>query len=147
VASSLKSLTSPPKSPVFADTIPEYEAKDNKKATKTTTRKRMPTLASETNLRRRKRNKAQNDGYKPTSPVTTRKMATMKKLASAQSSLSRKSLLFPITQSCFPGLALIDQHINDDLVHPHIPIDELQRVAKETCGIPPYGGDQGAASS
>jgi hypothetical protein len=37
----------------------------------------------------------------------------------------------------FPDLALIDQHINDDLVHPHIPIDELQRVAKETCGIPP----------
>jgi hypothetical protein len=61
----------------------------------------------------------------------------MKKLATTQSSQSGKSSLFTIIQSGFPDLAIIDQHINDDLVHPHIPIADLQRVAKETCGIPP----------
>jgi hypothetical protein len=67
VTSPLKSQASPPKSLVFPVTAPDYEAKDNKKATNTTARKRKPTPASETTLRRsKKKNKAQNDGYKPT---------------------------------------------------------------------------------
>jgi hypothetical protein len=90
-----KEVASPPKNPVFADTAPEYETQDNKKAAKATARKRKPTSASETNLRRSKRNKALNDGYKPTSPVTTRKRATMKKLANAHSSLPGKSPFSP----------------------------------------------------
>jgi hypothetical protein len=39
----------------------------------------MPTLTSKTNLRRSKRNKAQNDGFKPTSPGVTRKRVALKK--------------------------------------------------------------------
>jgi hypothetical protein len=58
VTSPLKSLASPPKSPVFVVTAHEYETKDSKKVTKSNAIKRKPTPASEVNLRRSKRNNA-----------------------------------------------------------------------------------------
>jgi hypothetical protein len=122
---------------VFTDFVPDYDSQKNMQVTKFAAHKRKPTPTFEINLRRSKRNNAQNDGFKPASPALTRKRAAMKKSATAQSSQSSKSSLFAIPWSDFPDLALIDQFINDTLVHPHIPFAELQMVAKETSGIPP----------
>jgi hypothetical protein len=122
---------------VFLVPTPEYNTQEDGESSRPLVTKRKPTPASEGSLRSSKRNKASNDGFKPTSPVLTRKRAAVKKIAAPQISQIGKRSLFPIPQSEFSDLALIDQIINYALVHSHIPIDELQKVARETCGIPP----------
>jgi hypothetical protein len=120
---------------VFA-VSPEYLQEEGQ-SSKQSGRKRKPTPASEGSLRRSKRNKALNDGFRPSSPAPAAKRVVGKKVAALQSAKAGKSSLFPIPQAEFPDLALIDRIINDAMVHPHIPIDNLQKVARETCGIPP----------
>jgi hypothetical protein len=68
---------------VFTESVIEYSSKKDVKVTKVPVRKRKPTPTFEINLRRRKRNKVQNDGFKPASPALTRKRAAMKKFAAA----------------------------------------------------------------
>jgi hypothetical protein len=65
------------------------------------------------------------------------KRAAIKKAAATQISVSGKQYEFVIPQADISDLAAIDKYMNEALAHPHILITELQRVAKETCGIPP----------
>jgi hypothetical protein len=98
-------------------------------------RKRRPTPTSTTNLRRSKRKIVVNDGFKPVSPAVTRSKNVVRKKAIV-STLGKRSSL-SITPTEFPDLSIIDKFMNEVLSHPHIPIPELQRVAKEVCRIPP----------
>jgi hypothetical protein len=76
-----------------------------------------------------------NDGFKPASRAVTRSKAAIRKKVGVSVLGMHSSLSIPQTE--FPDLAIIDKFMNDALAHPHIPIFELQRVAKEVCGIPP----------
>jgi hypothetical protein len=97
---------------------------------KKSARKRKPTPVTKSSLRRSKRIKAANEGFRPASPGPIAKRVIGKKVTTPQSAKSGKT-------SLFPDLALINQIINNAMVHPHIPIDNLQKVAMETCGITP----------
>jgi hypothetical protein len=47
-----------------------------------------------------------------------------------------KELNFIIPRPEFPDLSAIDKCLTTSLAYPHIPMQELQRVAVDSCGIP-----------
>ncbi|TVU19018.1 hypothetical protein EJB05_35141, partial [Eragrostis curvula] len=102
--------------------------------------KRPITPESVDKLRRSKRSKVQNDGYKvslsePKGPVTHSK--SMCKVA-PPASFTGKLLLPNICDSItFPDLAELDKLFEAKATHPEISVVELQRVATTRCGIPP----------
>jgi hypothetical protein len=68
---------------VFVESIPEYKTQEDGETSKAPAHKRKPTLTSKGSLRRSKRNKTHNDGFKPASPILTRKRVAVKKVATS----------------------------------------------------------------
>jgi hypothetical protein len=129
------------KESIFNQIVPDYSALEGGQGSNTPTLKRKPTLASITNLRRSKRQAGRNDGFKPSSPAVTRSKGKAKKKHVGLGSSAGKTHTFLIHQAEFPDLAKIDRCVSTQLIHPHIPVLVLQKVAQEVCGIPPpYGG-------
>jgi hypothetical protein len=90
---------------------------------------------ADTNLRS-KRQATKNDGFKPASPGVTRSKSKSKKLISSAPPASGKRSTFCIFFFEFPDLGVINKCVTEQLIHPHIAIPVLQKVAQELCRIP-----------
>jgi hypothetical protein len=99
--------------------------------------KRKATLVAVTNLRRSKRQATKNDGFKPASPAVTRSRSKSRKSSASITPSSDKRSTFCIPYSEFPDLGVIHKCVPEQLIHPHISIPVLQKVAQELCGFPP----------
>jgi hypothetical protein len=99
--------------------------------------KKKSTPAAVKNLRRSKRQVAKNDGFKPASSSLTRSRNKSRKSPAPTAPFSGKRSLFSIPYSKFPDLGVIDKCLTEQLVHTHISIPVLQKVAQELCNIPP----------
>jgi hypothetical protein len=83
------------------------------------------------NLRRSERRAPSNNGFKP----STGSKSCKKKVSGKTPSTGKQSKPF-FSPFDFLDLAAIDKLIATSDKHPEIPIDQLQRTAVETCGIP-----------
>jgi hypothetical protein len=95
--------------------------------------KRKATPVSVANLRRSKRNSS-NKGFKPSTPVTPR---SKKKQQKSPGKLHKSKPHLPFfCLSDFPDLAEVDRIIASGYKASAIPVDQLQKVAMERCGVP-----------
>jgi hypothetical protein len=130
-------LTVQGKEPIFDQTLADYSVPEGDQGSNITTRKRKPTPASVTNLRRSKRQAGCNDGFKPSSLAVTRGKGKIKKRHAGLGSFVGKTHTFLIPLAEFLDLTEIDRCVSTQLIHPHISVPILQKVAQEVCGIPP----------
>jgi hypothetical protein len=66
---------------------------------------------------------------------SSNKLKSKKKMTRAPAMVG-KELNFIIPRPEFPDLSAIDKCLTTSLAYPHIPMQELQRVAVDSCGIP-----------
>jgi hypothetical protein len=100
----------------------------------TSSGKRKSAPLSSSSLRRSKRGATANDGFKPASPMEAKTKSKSKKTFMLGKGKHQQSFSF---STDFPDIMAIDKLITLRLEHPQIPIHELQRMAKEVCGISP----------
>jgi hypothetical protein len=120
-----------PAPPVFGETLPDYDADLNSPIVSL---KRKATPVSVISLRRSKRNVSADNGFKPITSVTPKTKAKKKKVTPQTPPPGKKNQYTFLLN--FPDLAAIDRMIALGTSHPELPIDVLQKVAVETCGIP-----------
>jgi hypothetical protein len=96
--------------------------------------KRKATPVSVANLSRSKRNSSSNKGFKPSTPVSPK---SKKKYQKSPGKLQKSKPLMPFfCLSDFPDLAEVDRIIASCYKATAIPVDQLQKVAMERCGVP-----------
>jgi hypothetical protein len=98
--------------------------------------KRKATLASVGSLRRSKRASVVHDGFKQSSLVPRKVLSSPCSTRIAKTKAVGKSHQFLSLKADFPDLALIDKFTTLGLPYPEIYDAEIQRVAKERCGVP-----------
>jgi hypothetical protein len=120
---------------IFGLVVRDFESHDGDLNQPISSLKRKGTPLSVANLRRSKRSSAHKDGFNP-SPLKTPSKASKVKTVKRINNNTGKPFQIP-TKVDFPDLTAIDKYMNMGLTYPEIPIHEIQRVARDVCGVHP----------